>query len=611
MKRRLPEQEAPQGGGRLLAWSLPGLVLALSLVLTLSLWARERRELEGALSQALQERLHEARRELEHRVQARALRLEGLSALLQSAPGTEDIARVRRFVQALRLPGAEAVPLALLHRGPSGGWADATATLLLEAGTGSSQGWDAQARAALQQAAEGAGARLSPPLDWAPLGQAGHRGALLLLPVRSGPEASARAADVLLAAPVHLTALLDQLQRVRGLRLQLRPADAPASAGASIPVWSASEALRLAGQDWLLEAQAEDDFVPLQARQDLHWILVLGLLASGLLTALSWGIGAARRRTRALDERMSRALKEAEQRWAFALEGAGDGVWEWRPDRAQLITTARWKALMCWPLDQQEPTLAQLVERAHPDDAEALHRALHQCLEGRQEGFAMEHRVRDRAGEWRWMLARGRVAERDGREHPRRLIGTLSDVHQRRLSEEKMRFLARHDPLTELANRAHFEERLHQALLHARRYKEELGLILLDLDRFKPVNDEHGHAVGDQLLQTVARRLRAAVRETDVVGRVGGDEFVVLLGGPLNSETAQKVVDKIYNQLSQPMEFAGLRLEITCSVGLALYPRDGQDGQSLYKAADDAMYANKRARQRAIGAGSVKGGAGR
>jgi len=199
------------------------------------------------------------------------------------------------------------------------------------------------------------------------------------------------------------------------------------------------------------------------------------------------------------------------------------------------------------------------------------------------------------------------VVERDRRGRPLRMIGTVSDINARRRSEERVRFMALHDPLTELANRAHFDERLHFALANARRYGETIGLILLDLDRFKAVNDQYGHAVGDQLLQTVARRLKSSVRETDTAGRIGGDEFVVLLTGPVTRETARRVSEKIYAQIAQPMEFGGLRLEITCSLGLALYPEDGTDEKSLAKAADDAMYRNKRAGRQLFGEGRRSG----
>ena len=172
---------------------------------------------------------------------------------------------------------------------------------------------------------------------------------------------------------------------------------------------------------------------------------------------------------------------------------------------------------------------------------------MQRCLDGVSGHLISEYRVAaannhdgnaDSPAGWNWVLARGTVVERDSKQQPLRMIGTVSDINARRHSEERLRFMALHDPLTELANRAHFDERLHFALANARRYNESLGLILLDLDRFKPINDQYGHAVGDQLLQTVAQRIKSSVRETDTVGRIGGDEFVVLLTGPVSRETA-------------------------------------------------------------------------
>ena len=247
----------------------------------------------------------------------------------------------------------------------------------------------------------------------------------------------------------------------------------------------------------------------------------------------------------------------------------------------------------------------------HPEDHSRALAELQRCLDGSNPHLVTEFRVKDanKGGTqgWNWVLARGTMVQRDRRQRALRMIGTVSDINVRRRSEERVRFMALHDPLTELANRAHFDERLHFALANARRYIEPIGLILLDLDRFKAVNDVHGHAVGDQLLQTVARRLKACVRETDTAGRIGGDEFVVLLTGPLTRESAQRVSEKIYTQISQPMDLGGLRVEITCSLGLALYPEDGTDEKALAKAADDAMYRNKRAGRQLFGEGRKSG----
>ncbi|HEY1090157.1 MAG TPA: diguanylate cyclase, partial [Burkholderiaceae bacterium] len=438
---------------------------------------------------------------------------------------------------------------------------------------------------------------------------------LLVLPVFADAADSVEARREQLRAwvvvPVNmaerLNAALGQLPP--GLRLALYSPAAPlpgpplfqaGSPGSAAPLLASSDQLNYSGRELTLLLSADATFAAEFAGAGTLWVLLGGLLLSAALTLLCWQHGRASLRAHALAAQMTQALSESEQRWAYALEGAGDGVWDWRVDTDRVASSLRWRLMMGLPAADVEPLMASLPSRAHPDDQERLSAELQRCRDGLDTSLTSEYRIGDGKGGWLWVLMRGTVVAHGKDGQPKRMIGTLSDIHARRVSEERVRFMALHDPLTELANRAHFDERMHFALANARRYQESIGLILLDLDRFKPVNDQHGHAVGDQLLQTVARRIKSSVRETDTVGRIGGDEFVVLLTGPVTRESAQHVAAKIYTQLAQPMELAGLHLEITCSVGLALYPEDGNDELTLAKAADDAMYRNKRAGRRLL-----------
>ncbi|MDT9001893.1 GGDEF domain-containing protein [Paucibacter sp. APW11] len=354
------------------------------------------------------------------------------------------------------------------------------------------------------------------------------------------------------------------------------------------------EYLDVGGRTWTLSLQLGEHFAAGTGMAGAPLVLGSGALLAALLGLLCWSLLHSNERAQGLAERMTQALRESEQRWAFALDGSGDGMWDWHIDSGRIDCSPRWKAIMGWQAG--EPQAQRVLSLVHPDDLPRVRADFIHCLKGHGQTLQSEFRVADEhSGDWNWVLARGRVVSRDAQQWALRMIGTLSDINARRLSEERVRFMASHDALTELANRAHFGERMHYALANARRYGDSLGLILLDLDRFKPINDQYGHAVGDQLLQMVAKRLRNAVRETDVVGRIGGDEFVVLLTGPVTRGSAQVVVDKIFNQVAQPMELSGVRIELTCSIGLALYPDDGQDEISLTKAADAAMYRRKHA----------------
>ncbi len=169
----------------------------------------------------------------------------------------------------------------------------------------------------------------------------------------------------------------------------------------------------------------------------------------------------------------------------------------------------------------------------------------------------------------------------------------FSDITEIKLAEDRIRHMALYDTLTDLPNRMLYEDRLQQALAVARREKTSTALLYIDLDRFKLVNDTLGHAAGDALLKLVAQRMVSCVRETDMVARLGGDEFVVVLPAVRSRENALMVAEKIRKQLEMPFEINGKQLDISSSIGCAVYPDDEQDGTALTQRADQAMYQAK------------------
>jgi len=176
---------------------------------------------------------------------------------------------------------------------------------------------------------------------------------------------------------------------------------------------------------------------------------------------------------------------------------------------------------------------------------------------------------------------------------PAGLVILLRDITERRNHEQELRRLAIHDTLTQLPNRLLFFDRLHLALSHARRHGHSLAILMLDLDNFKKVNDTYGHFVGDQLLKEAGQRLVAAIRSTDTVARFGGDEFVLLLPEIQSEAAAAQIAQRILEVIRSPFEINQIPLLITVSIGLALFPEDGQDPESLITNADLALYAAK------------------
>jgi diguanylate cyclase (GGDEF)-like protein/PAS domain S-box-containing protein len=179
---------------------------------------------------------------------------------------------------------------------------------------------------------------------------------------------------------------------------------------------------------------------------------------------------------------------------------------------------------------------------------------------------------------------------------PVRLVAVLRDITERRKLQERLERLAHYDSLTALPNRALFFDRLEGAVLRARREERRFALLFVDLDGFKAVNDRFGHDAGDYLLFEIGRRLRAAIRDSDTAGRMGGDEFTILLDNISKPEDAVAVADKIKSSLAEPIEIpAGTQVTVGASVGIAVFPDDGSTGESVLKAADSAMYAIKMA----------------
>ncbi|WP_328984923.1 diguanylate cyclase domain-containing protein [Thiorhodovibrio winogradskyi] len=185
-----------------------------------------------------------------------------------------------------------------------------------------------------------------------------------------------------------------------------------------------------------------------------------------------------------------------------------------------------------------------------------------------------------------------RVAERTA--DLRRANAKLqTEIQERRRAQRELAFIATHDDLTKLPNRALFKEHLEQGQARARRAETRLALLFIDLDGFKAINDSLGHEAGDQVLREVARRLKSRVREQDLVARLGGDEFALLLEQVHQPEDAAKVADKVIDSLSRPIAVAGDMHRIGASIGIAFYPEDARDPDGLVRLADNAMYAAK------------------
>ena len=205
------------------------------------------------------------------------------------------------------------------------------------------------------------------------------------------------------------------------------------------------------------------------------------------------------------------------------------------------------------------------------------------------------YRVRHKNGALTWFETTSRAILDPETGEVKEYVSVSRDVSERRQAEEQIEYQAYHDALTDLPNRLLFRDRLTMALAHAKRQQSPLAVMFLDLDRFKYVNDTLGHSLGDELLRAVANRLRAVLREGDTIARMGGDEFTVLLGDLNSPDDAAKIAQKLLDTIGHPLSVEGHELYVTPSIGIALYPGDGDTAEALLKNADSAMYRAKEA----------------
>lgn len=232
-----------------------------------------------------------------------------------------------------------------------------------------------------------------------------------------------------------------------------------------------------------------------------------------------------------------------------------------------------------------------ITDYVHPDDLADTRASIVRVMDGQPHNDFCNRYIH-KNGTIVYVLWSARLSEEDGVR-----IGVARDVTALRQAEDKLRFLAHHDPLTGLTNRLLFHDRLESALHAAHRHQSNLALLFLDLNDFKYINDTHGHAMGDRVLCMIAERLEGCVRATDTVARMGGDEFTVLLTDIQSAEAVYDKVEEIITAVTAPLgaEFGNIRAP-SCSIGVACYPADGEDADTLLSHADDNMYRLKRRR---------------
>jgi diguanylate cyclase (GGDEF)-like protein/PAS domain S-box-containing protein len=292
-------------------------------------------------------------------------------------------------------------------------------------------------------------------------------------------------------------------------------------------------------------------------------------------------------------QRADEALRESEERYALAVNGANDGLWDWRINEGTVYYSPRWRSMLGYHDDDIRGVIDFWFERVHPNDLEDLRATLETHLAGASDHFEFEHRMRMRNGDYLWVVSRG-LAVRDNGGNAYRIAGSLTDISARKRAEEQLIHDALHDSLTGLPNRALFLDRLGLALRQFLRDNDKLFAVLFfDVDRFKMVNDSLGHTVGDALLVSIARRLEKFLRPGDTLARLGGDEFAVLLNDVDDVSDATQVAERVGELLRRKFVIHKHEVFTSTSIGIALSTSRYEHPEEILRDADLAMYRAK------------------
>ncbi|MCP3677522.1 MAG: EAL domain-containing protein [Deltaproteobacteria bacterium] len=284
-----------------------------------------------------------------------------------------------------------------------------------------------------------------------------------------------------------------------------------------------------------------------------------------------------------------KALKESEQYLARAQGIAHVGHWKLNPETHEISGSD--ELYRVFGLSREDSTLESFVAVVHPEDRGYDIATIRRGIEY-GKGWKIEHRLICSDGSLKWIQSIGEaITDETGKTIL--LVGTVQDITERKVAEERMEHMAYHDPLTGLPNRALLIDHLCLALAAAQRHKLLAAVLFIDLDRFKLINDTMGHSKGDEVLNVVAARLKKCTRKSDTLARQGGDEFILLVQELDRVEDITKVAETIFSALKEPFKVEKDIFSITVSMGISIYPNDGEDADTLIKNADIALYAAK------------------
>lgn len=289
-------------------------------------------------------------------------------------------------------------------------------------------------------------------------------------------------------------------------------------------------------------------------------------------------------------------LAAEKQKLDYTIEGTDIGTWEWNVQTGEAKYNDRWAEIVGYTLAELSPiTIKTWQYLCHPEDFEQSTKLLEKHFHHETDHYDCEVRMKHKNGNWVWVHDRGKVATWTSDNKPLMMYGTHQEITERKKNEEEIYHQANYDLLTGLPVRKFAEDQMSLLIATANRKQKLVAVLFIDLDGFKFVNDNYGHHAGDILLKEIAQRLTACVRKNDIVARIGGDEFLVILSELNSKENVAQVAKMIIGQVASPVHLDSATVTISASVGIAMYPDDAPTAKALVELADKAMYEIKHA----------------
>lgn len=284
------------------------------------------------------------------------------------------------------------------------------------------------------------------------------------------------------------------------------------------------------------------------------------------------------------------ALRNSEERYRLALEGVNDAIWEWDLETGDFFASNKLYEITGYDFNGVV-SLNEFDKFIYHEDLEVFRRDFRAHIDENSEFYKSEFRINKSDGSYLWVLSRGK-ALRDGDGKAIKIAGSISDITIQKEAEEKIKFMAFYDSLTKLPNRTLFMRKLDEEIEWAKRNNSNGAVFFIDLDNFKNINDTLGHNYGDKLLVYLSKKLKRLITSEDIICRLGGDEFL-LIHACSDCVEMERYAKKLLDLFDNSFEIDNKEMYVTASIGIAIYPKDGEDSSEILKNADFAMYKAK------------------